>query len=564
MSLVSSGLIERKTMSDVDVDSVGDDAAPATATVDAIVIGTGFGGLYAVHKLRNELGLNVQAFDNAGGVGGTWYWNTYPGARSDTEVTAYCYSFDRELFESWRWTERYPRQPEILRYLNHVAERYDLLRSIQFRTTVESATFDEDSGRWTVVTSDGGRWSTQFLVEGVGLLSSTNYPDLPGLSSFTGQMYHSARWPRDGVDLTGKRVGVIGTGSTGVQIITAIAPEVEHLTVFQRTPQYTVPAKHRPIDPRLLEKILADYDGYWNSVRSSLSAFGFKESEVTIDGTAPEEREAAFERQWNSGGGFQFMLGVYSDVIVNRESNSAATDFIRKKIREIVRDPETAAALSPTELYARRPLCDDGYYETFNRDNVSLVDIKADPILAVTPKGIRTELGEVELDVIVFATGFDAFTGNYLKIDQRGRGGVSLRDRWADRPRTFMGVMTAGLPNWFMIFGPMCPFTNQPPAHEVEVDWIAGAIQYARAAGADTIEVTVEAENAWMDTCDELAAGTLFPEVDSWINGANIPGKPKAVMVYMGGMGAYTEELARVARERYDGLTLAKATQLAR
>ncbi|MDT4943728.1 MAG: hypothetical protein QOH14_461 [Pseudonocardiales bacterium] len=532
----------------------------AVTDVDVVVVGSGFGGLYAIHKLRNDLGLTVQGFDAAGGVGGTWYWNTYPGARSDTEVTAYCYSFDRELYETWEWTERYPRQPEILRYLNHVADKYDLVRSIQFNTTVVSTTFDDEAGRWIVVTDRGDTYSAQFIIEGVGLLSSTNMPNFPGMDDFGGEIYHSSRWPQEGVDLRGKRVGVIGTGSTGVQIVTAIAPEVSHLTVFQRSPQWTVPAMHRPIDSHFLDAVKADYDGYWNGVRSSAAAFGFTESAVTADTATPEEQRAAFERQWNSGGGFQFMLGVYADVIASRAANKAATDFITEKINEIVRSPETAALLTPTDLYAKRPLCDDGYYATFNRDNVSLVDVKAHPIIEITERGIRTEQGEVELDVIVFATGFDAFTGNYLKIDQHGKGGLSLREKWADRPRTFMAVMTSGFPNWFMIYGPMCPFTNQPPAHEVEVDWIADAIQHVRATGAQTIEVTEAAEQRWMDTCDELAAGTLFPETDSWINGANIPGKPKAVMVFMGGMGAYCDELARVAREDYDGLEVSSRT----
>jgi cation diffusion facilitator CzcD-associated flavoprotein CzcO len=543
---------------------------PATGTatdvkqVDAVVIGSGFGGLYALHKLRNDLGLDVQAFDNAAGVGGTWYWNTYPGARSDTEVTAYCYSFDRELYDEWNWTERYPRQPEILAYLNHFAERYDLKRSIQFETQVVSTDFDDATGRWTVVTDTGQTWSAQFIIEGVGLLSSTNFPHFPGQENFGGECYHSSRWPQGGVDLTGKRVGVIGTGSTGVQIITAIAPEVSHLTVFQRTPQWTVPAMHRPIDPHFLNDIRANYDGFWNSVRSSGAAFGFDESAITFDTATPEEQQAAFERQWSSGGGFQFMLGVYADVIASREANKAATDFIAAKIREIVKDPETAAALTPTDLYAKRPLCDDGYYATFNRDNVTLVDVKARPILEITEKGVRTELGEVELDVLVFATGFDAFTGNYLKIDQHGKNGVSLRDRWADRPHTFMAMMTAEFPNWFMIYGPMCPFTNQPPAHEVEVDWIAGAIQRVRNSGAQTIEVTAAGEQRWMDLCDELAEHTLFKETDSWINGANIPGKPKVTMVYMGGMGPYVDELNRIAEGGYaDGLELGSGALLA-
>ena len=540
-----------------DINSISFD--PDALQVDAIVIGAGFGGLYAVHKLRDALGLNVQGFDTATNVGGTWYWNTYPGARSDTEVTAYCYSFDETLFNEWNWTERYPRQSEILRYLNHVADRHDLRRSYRFETTVTGTRFHDDACRWEVVTADGQHYSAQFIVEGVGLLSATNIPAFKGLASFTGTMHHTSRWPRNGVDLTGKRVGVIGNGSTGVQLITTIAPEVQHLTVFQRTPQYTVPAMHRPIDAHFMDAIKADYPGYWNSVRNSISAFGIYESDKPASSATAEEQQIAFEAQWQRGGGFQFMLGVYSDVVVDRRANAVATDFISRKIREIVKDPATAKALTPTDLYAKRPLCDDGYYETFNRDNVSLVDVKRHPIIEITPKGILTEAGETELDVIIFATGFDAFTGNYLKFEQHGRAGLSLRDKWAKRPRAWHGITTAGFPNWFMIFGPMCPFTNQPPAHEVQVEFIAQAVKHVRDIGAASIELNQDVEDAFMDVCDEMAAGTLFNETDSWINGANIPGKPKATMVFVGGMGAHVAELEKVAKNGFEGFTVRAA-----
>jgi len=535
--------------------------APATTSspleVDAVVIGSGFAGLYALHKLRDDLGLQVQSFDNAGDVGGTWYWNRYPGARSDTEVTAYCYSFDRELYESWNWTERYPRQPEILRYLGHVADKYDLRRSIRFETQVESAVFDDATERWTITIDTGEQWSAQFLVEGVGLLSSTNWPAFPGQDSFTGEVVHTSRWPHEGVDLDGKRVGVIGTGSSGTQVITDIAPRVGHLTVFQRTPQYTVPAHHGPISPDFLNRVKQDYDGYWTSVLNSVTAFGFPESDVPAESVSPEERRAAFEKQWNSGGGFQFMFAVFNDIGTSRVANDSATEFIRSKIAEIVDDPETAAALTPTDLYAKRPVCDDGYYATFNRDNVTLVPVKQNPISEITPRGIRLADGtEHELDVIVFATGFDAVTGNTLKIDHRGRNGVSLADRWADRPRTHLGMMTSEFPNMFTIFGPMGPFTNQPPAHEAQVDWIAQAITHLRENNASTIETTKESEDAWVALCDEIAHQTLFPQVDSWINGANIPGKPKTVMFFMAGMGAYMEHLRRTAENGYEGLRI--------
>jgi cation diffusion facilitator CzcD-associated flavoprotein CzcO len=521
--------------------------------VDAVVIGAGFAGLYALHKLRNDLGLDVQAFENGSDVGGTWFWNRYPGARSDTEVTAYCYSFDRDLFSKWQWSQRYPRQHEIHSYLSMFADRYDLRRSIAFDTTVESATFDEATNRWLLVTAIGQRWSAQFLIEGVGLLSSTNVPNFPGQEAFGGEIYHTARWPRYETDFRGKRVGVVGTGSSGVQVITEIAPECGQLTVFQRTPQYIVPAQHGPLDPDLLAKIDADYEGYWSSVLSSVTAFGFDESDVSATGLTAAERDAVFEEVWNSGGGFQFMFATFNDIGTSREANDAATDFIRRKIGQLVNDPRTAAKLTPEDLYAKRPVCCDGYYETYNRSNVSLVDVKAHPIVEITENGIRTEAGEHELDVIIFATGFDAVTGNYLKIDHRGRDGLSLREKWSDRPRVHLGLMSAGFPNLFMIFGPMGPFTNQPPAHEQQANWIADAVKYVRDHDMETFEPTQEAEDQWLTTCDEIAYQTLFPQVDSWINGANIPGKPIAVMFYMAGMGAYMEQLQLAVDSDYDG-----------
>ena len=392
--------------------------------VDVAVIGTGFAGLYALYKTREELGLRVHAFDDGEGVGGTWYWNRYPGARSDTEVTAYCYSFDREMFDSWKWTAKYPRQSEILAYLNHFADRYDLRRDITFGTHVDSVTWNDETSRWELRTDKGQHVTAQFVIEGVGLLSSTNLPAFPGQEKFKGEIHHTARWPHEEVSFAGKRVGIIGTGSSGVQCIAEIAPECEHLTVFQRTPQYIVPAVHGPRDPKILESINADYEGYWDSVLRSVKAFGFEESSITGDGMSPEERDDIFERQWNSGGGFQFMFATFNDVGTSLETNQAATDFIKRKIKAIVKDPETAAKLTPNDLYAKRPVCCDDYYETYNRDNVELIDVKAHPLVEITQNGIRTNEHEYELDMLIFATGFDAVTGNYLKIEHRGRGGV--------------------------------------------------------------------------------------------------------------------------------------------
>lgn len=526
--------------------------------VDVAVIGTGFAGLYALQKFRNEMGLKVQGFENAGGVGGTWWWNRYPGARADTEVTAYCYSFDRDMHANWKWSERYPRQPEILSYLESFARRFDLNRSVRFNINVVRATFEEHRGRWLIETDTGEAWSAQFIVEGVGLLSSTNYPEIPGIDRFEGRLIHTSRWPHEGVDMRGRRVAVIGTGSSGVQVITEIAPEVKHLTVLQRTPQYVVPAQHGPLDPDTLSEIEADYDGFWEKVLASVTAFGFDESQISAGDVTPEQREAIFERQWQSGGGFQFMFATFNDIGTSREANDAATDFIRRKISQIVEDPETAQRLTPHDLYAKRPICCDNYYETYNRDNVTLLDVKADPIVEFTARGIRTESGEHEFDIIVFATGFDAVTGNYLKIDHRGRRGLKLREKWADRPHVHLGLMSVDFPNLFMIFGPMGPFTNQPPAHEFQVNWAANAVKYAMASGTGTIEPTPEAEEEWMTMCDDIAYQTLFPRVNSWINGANVPGKPVAVMFYMGGMGAYAEECRKAESSGYEGFIVGR------
>ncbi|WP_051276103.1 NAD(P)/FAD-dependent oxidoreductase [Marmoricola sp. URHB0036] len=523
-------------------DVVNADSGPMTE-VDAVVIGSGFAGLYSIHKLRNELGLDVQAFDDAADVGGTWFWNQYPGARSDTEVNAYCYSFDKDLFHEWKWSERYPRQHEIRAYLQHVADRYDLRRSIRFNTRVQSVTWDEPNSRW-IVDADGEKYAAQFVVEAVGLLSATKVPHFAGQEKFKGEIYHTARWPHEDVDLAGKRVGVIGTGSSGTQVIGEIAPRVGEMTVFQRTPQWVVPAKHRPISPGLLERIEQDYEGYWHDVLYSVTAFGFEESDVAAESVSEEERIAAFEKQYEQGGGFQYMFAAFNDVATSRIANAAATEVIARKIRETVKDPVTANLLIPSDLYAKRPLCCDGYYEVYNQDNVQLVDVQHNPIVEFTENGIRTEDGhEYELDVIVLATGFDAVSGNQLKIQHTGRNGVSLHDAWKHRPRTHLGLMSHGFPNLYMIYGPMGPFTNQPPLHEAQVDWVAGTIQYVRDHDLGSIEAGAEAEEAWIAESDEQAAGTLFAVTNSWINGSNIPGKPIINMFFMGGSAAYMDKM---------------------
>ena len=536
--------------------SQGNRNAALTTDFDAVVVGAGFGGLYMLRKLRDELGLTVRGFERAAGVGGTWYWNRYPGALSDTETHLYCYSFDKALLQDWTWDTRYVTQPRILAYLEHVAERYDLKRDFQFETGVEAAHFDESAGRWRIRTDRGETCSAKYLVTALGLLSATNLPDIPGIERFGGERYHTGAWPAD-VRLAGKRVGVIGTGSTGLQVITAIAPEVAHLTVFQRTAQYSVPVGNGRVGPEEVSAIKRDYDAIWARAKRSMTAFGFEESTVPAMSVSAAEREAVFQRAWDEGGGFRYMFGTFSDIATDPDANEAAAAFVRGKIAQIVKDPETARKLTPRSYYAKRPLCDSGYYATFNRPNVALVDLKETPIREITATGVVTDDGvEHALDVLIFATGFDAVDGNYVKIDLRGRGGRSIREHWQRGPTSYLGMTTAGFPNMFMILGPNGPFTNLPPSIETQVEWISDCVKHAEEAGAQSVEATPAAESAWTATCADIAAQTLFSKGDSWIFGANIPGKPNTVMFYMAGLGKYREALGGVVADGYRGFAL--------
>lgn len=520
---------------------------------DAIIIGAGFGGIYMLKKLRDELGLKVRAFDKAAGVGGTWFWNRYPGALSDSETFVYCFSWDRELCQEWDITTRYVDQPQILSYLNHAVDRHDLRKDIQLETAITSAVFDEQTNRWSVTTDDGHQYSAKYLVTALGLLSATNVPKIKGMEQFKGKMYHTANWPADAV-LEGKRVGVIGTGSTGCQVITAIAPTVDHLTVFQRSAQYTVPVGNGPVSREYVDDIKRNYDAIWQQVRSSRLAFGFEESDIPTMSVSPEERKKIFQRAWDGGGGFRFMFQTFNDIAIDEQANRAAQDFIREKIGEIVKDPETARKLMPRDLYAKRPLCDSGYYATFNRPNVSLVDVKANPIEEITEAGIRTADGaEHELDVLVFATGFDAVDGNYKRIDIRGRNDVTIKDHWSEGPSSYLSVATANFPNMFMILGPNGPFTNLPPTIETEVEWVSDMISFMEKKELACMEPDPESERQWGVTCREIADQTLFAKADSWIFGANIPGKTNSVYFYMGGLGPFRDILASVQNEGYRG-----------
>ena len=533
-----------------------------TTHLDAIVIGAGFGGIYMLHKLRNELGLTVRAFDRAGGIGGTWYWNRYPGAKSDTESFVYRYSFDRELLQEWDWTTRYLAQPDILAYLEHVVQRYDLGRDIQLDTGVEAAVFDEQHEVWRVRTDTGEEFTARYLVTALGLLSKTNMPDIPGRDTFAGELLHTGAWP-ERHDLSGKRVGVIGTGSTGTQFICAAAKVAGQLTVFQRSAQYSVPSGNRPVDPAEVAADKQRFDQTWEQVRGSAVAFGFVESTVEAMTVSEQERQRVFQENWDIGNGFRFMFGTFCDIATDPAANEAAAAFIRSKIAEIVHDPETARRLTPTDLYAKRPLCNEDYYESYNRDNVSLVDLQENPIAKITPNGVRTADGvEHELDVLVFATGFDAVDGNYTRMDLRGRGGQHINEHWSGGPTSYLGVSTAGFPNMFMILGPNGPFTNLPPSIETQVEWITDLVASAEREGAVAVEATAAAEDGWTVTCQEIADATLFPKAESWIFGANIPGKANTVMFYMAGMGAYRRQLAEVAAADYAGFELRTRTSV--
>jgi cation diffusion facilitator CzcD-associated flavoprotein CzcO len=513
---------------------------PDTITeLDALVVGCGFGGIYMLYKLRRELGLNAIAIDKAAGVGGTWFWNKYPGALSDSESFVYQYSFDRDLYEQTSWDTKFVRQPQILDYLNGVVDRYELRESVRLETTMTSAVFDEVAGLWTVTTDQGVTYKARYLVNGLGLLSATNVPDFPGIENFGGKLVHTGAWPED-LDLTGKRVGVIGNGSTGGQVITAVAPIAGHLTSFQRTPQYSVPAGNRVLTDAELARQKEDFEANWNQVRNSSVAMGFVESEVETFSVSDEERRQIFEQAWNEGGGFRFMFETFCDIATNPEANEEAAKFIRGKIAEIVKDPETRRKLTPTDLYARRPLCDSGFYETFNRPNVSLVNVKENPITTLTEKGIVTEDGtEHEIDVLICATGFDAVDGNYVRVDIRGRNNESLKEHWQDGPTSYLGMATTGFPNMFMILGPNGPFTNLPPSIETQVEWISDTIASMEERSTGWMEAKPDIETEWTEICSDIAEQTLFPKAASWIFGANIPGKKRTVMFYLGGIKEY-------------------------
>ena len=531
---------------------------PPTATYDAVIVGAGFAGMYMLHRLRGE-GFSVTVLEAADGVGGTWYWNRYPGARCDVESMQYSFQFDEALQQEWAWTERYATQPEILSYANHVADRFDLRRDIQFETRVTGARFDEDASRWAIETSAGARLSARFCIMATGCLSSPNTPDFDGIDTFAGQTYHTGLWPHEGVDFTDQNVGVIGTGSSAIQSIPLIAEQAKHLTVFQRTPHYTVPAHNQPLDPEMVRQIKAHYSDYRAQARAVPPAVLFPVNEDGAVEVSAEERQRVYEQRWEVGG--VMFMGSFNDLLFNAEANESAAAFVRTKISETVPDPEIAELLSPHTVIGCKRLCvDTGYYATYSRPNVSLVDVRDTPIEALTPRGVRVGDREYPFDWIVFATGFDAMAGALLKIDIRGREGRKLKDKWYGGPRTYLGLGVEGFPNLFTITGPGSPsvLANMIVAIEQHVDWIVDCLRRLRDNGLACIEATREAEDAWVAHVNEVADGNLRSTCSSWYVGANIPGKPRLFMPYIGGYPVYAEKCEVVAAQGYYGFALSK------
>ncbi|MER2535612.1 MAG: NAD(P)/FAD-dependent oxidoreductase [Rhizobiaceae bacterium] len=533
----------------------------AETHVDVVIVGAGFSGLYMLHRMR-KLGFSTRVFETGGDVGGTWYWNRYPGARCDVASLEYSYSFDDDLQQEWNWTEKYATQPEILAYLNHVADRYDLRGGITFDTAVTGARFDDEAGRWLVETSSGETVSARHLVMATGCLSASRVPDFPGLERFRGETYHTGRWPHEPVSFAGKRVGVIGTGSSAIQTIPMVAREARHLHVFQRTPTFSVPAQNRPLGR---DEILA-----WKSAYPEKRHFA---RHVARTGwipepaigkaveTAPDALRQEFEKRWATGG--SNFLYAFSDLGVDENANRLAADFVRQKIRETVKDPVLAEKLIPWDypIGTKRICVDTDYYATYNRDNVTLVDVRAAPIEAITETGIRTADGEYEVDAIIFATGYDAMTGALTRLDLTGAKGARLADKWDAGPTNYLGIMTTGFPNFFMITGPGSPsvLSNVVVSIEQHVEWLADLFDYMRAHGKDRIEPTREAEAAWVEHCRALAAATLQMKANSWYLGANVPGKPRVFLPYIGGTSVYRQKCDEVAAKGYEGFVLSSA-----
>jgi cyclohexanone monooxygenase len=539
----------------------GNSHAAGTEAYDVVVVGAGFAGMYMLHRLRGQ-GFSVRVYEQGGDVGGTWYWNRYPGARCDVESMQYSYSFSEELQQEWNWSERYAPQPEILKYANHVADRFDLRSDIQLNTRVDRAAFDESASRWSVTTSDGKSVTAIYVVLATGCLSNARMPDIRGLKDFRGKVYHTGHWPHESVDFTDLRVGVIGTGSSAIQSVPIIARQAGQLTVFQRTPNFSIPARNAPLTVEEREAFRARYPEIRRFAREQARNGIYTEmpDRGALD-DGDNERRSKYEARWMRGG-LTFM-SVYNNLAIDKAANDTAADFVREKIAEIVRDPETARLLQPNNhpIGSKRICIDTDYFATFNRPNVALVDIRSNPIEEITANAVRTGGRDYEVDALVLATGFDAMTGSVAKIDIRGRDGQTLNRKWAEGPKTYLGLMSAGFPNLFIITGPGSPsvLSNMIVSIEQHVDWITDCVAWMRDRGLDSMEANRDAEDKWVAHVNEVAHTTLYPQANSWYMGANIPGKPQIFMPYIGGVGAYRQICNDVAAKGYEGFAMAAA-----
>jgi cyclohexanone monooxygenase len=524
--------------------------------IDAVIVGAGFGGMYMLHCLR-KLGFNAQVFEGGDDVGGTWYWNRYPGARCDIESMQYSYSFSEDLDQEWDWTEKYAPQPEILAYAKHVADRLDLRKDIKFNTRVTSAEFDEDRNQWTVTTDQGDKVEARFCIMAVGCLSAANKPPFEGMDDFSGPIYHTGEWPHEGVDFTGQKVAVIGTGSSAIQSIPLIAAQASDLTVFQRTATYSVPAWNEAVDPAKAAEVKANYPDLRAKARARPTGFYFPFNMQPAMDASPEERRAKYEEAWERGG-LPF-LGAFGDLLFEKEANDTVAEFAREKIRSVVKDTATADLLCPDNIFGCKRLCvDTGYFETYNLPHVKLVDVSKRPIERFTENGVVANGVEHEVDAVVCATGFAAMTGSFDRIDIRGRNGLTLKEKWAGGARTFLGLSTVGFPNFFMITGPGSPSVLAQMIQSIEqhADWMADCIAHMSDIGAETIEPTLEAEDAWVDHVNEVSEISLRSTCSSWYVGANIPGTPRVFMPYIGGFPVYVQKCNDVMTKGYEGFKI--------
>jgi cyclohexanone monooxygenase len=531
---------------------------PTTEACDVVIVGAGFAGMYMLHRLRG-FGFSARVYEQGEGVGGTWYWNRYPGARCDVESMQYSYSFSEELQREWDWSERYAPQPEILEYANHVADRFDLRRDIQFNTRVERAAFDEGANRWSVTTSDNKAIKAQFIVLATGCLSNARNPDIKGLENFKGPVYHTGNWPHEPVDFTGLRVGLIGTGSSGIQSAPIIAEQARHLTVFQRTANFSIPARNGALTDEERDAFRKNYPEIRRFAREvARSGIYTEQPDRGALDDGEDVRRGKYEARWDRGG-LTFMY-VYNNLGLDLAANDTAANYVRGKITEIVKDPATAKLLQPNShpIGTKRICIDTDYFATFNRPNVSLVDIKTNPIEEVTVNAVRVAGTDHEVDALVMATGFDAMTGSVAKIDIRGRGGLTLNQKWAEGPKTYLGLMSAGFPNLFIVTGPGSPsvLSNMIVSIEQHVDWIADCVVHMRKHGLATMEADRGAEEKWVAHVNEVAHSTLYPQANSWYMGANIPGKPRIFMPYIGGVGVYRRICDEVAAKGYEGFAM--------